>query len=80
VNIRVEKVTIKTACRSRHKPRSLGDCELDSGFPRTPGRRKKLFLSHLVPAFPSITDDMWLAGVRKNFSGEAIVGRDLQDV
>lgn len=41
---------------------------------------KKLVLSHLVPAFPSITDDMWLAGVRKNFSGEAIVGRDLQDV
>lgn len=41
---------------------------------------KKLVLSHLVPAFPSITDDMWLEGVRKNFSGEAIVGRDLQEV
>jgi ribonuclease BN (tRNA processing enzyme) len=41
---------------------------------------KKLVLSHLVPAFPSITDDMWLAGVRKNFKGEAIVGRDLQEV
>jgi ribonuclease BN (tRNA processing enzyme) len=37
-------------------------------------------LSHLVPAFPSITDDMWLSGVRKNFKGEAIVGRDLQEV
>jgi ribonuclease BN (tRNA processing enzyme) len=43
-------------------------------------RVKKLVLSHLVPAFPSITDDMWLAAVRKNFHGEAIVGRDLQDV
>lgn len=41
---------------------------------------KKLVLSHLVPAFPSITDDMWLDGVRKNFKGEATVGRDLQDV
>ena len=41
---------------------------------------KKLVLSHLVPAFPSITDDMWLEGVRKNFKGEAIVGRDLQEV
>jgi ribonuclease BN (tRNA processing enzyme) len=41
---------------------------------------KKLVLSHLVPAFPSITDDMWLTDVRKNFQGEAIVGRDLQAV
>jgi len=41
---------------------------------------KKLVLSHLVPAFPSITDDMWLEGVRKNFRGEAVVGDDLQDV
>jgi ribonuclease BN (tRNA processing enzyme) len=41
---------------------------------------KKLVLSHLVPAFPSITDDMWLEGVRKNFRGEAVVGHDLQDV
>ena len=41
---------------------------------------KKLVLSHLVPAFPTITDAMWLEGVRKHFKGEAIVGRDLQDV
>ena len=41
---------------------------------------RKLVLSHLVPAFPSITDDMWLSGVRKNFKGEAFVGRDLQEV
>jgi ribonuclease BN (tRNA processing enzyme) len=40
----------------------------------------KLVLSHLVPAFPSITDDMWLSGVRKNFRGEAVVGRDLQEL
>jgi ribonuclease BN (tRNA processing enzyme) len=41
---------------------------------------KKLVLSHLVPAFPWITDEMWLAGVRKHFTGEAVVGRDLQEV
>jgi len=41
---------------------------------------KRLVLSHLVPVFPWITDDMWLAGVRKNFNGDAIVGRDLQEV
>jgi ribonuclease BN (tRNA processing enzyme) len=41
---------------------------------------KKLVLSHLVPADPAITDEMWLAGVRKNFIGEAVVGRDLMEV
>ncbi|MES2043994.1 MAG: MBL fold metallo-hydrolase [Pseudomonadota bacterium] len=41
---------------------------------------KKLVLSHLVPADPAITDDMWLAGVRKNFAGEAVVGKDLMEV
>lgn len=41
---------------------------------------KKLVLSHLVPAFPSITDEMWLEGVRKHFKGEAVVGRDLAEV
>jgi ribonuclease BN (tRNA processing enzyme) len=41
---------------------------------------KKLVLSHLVPAFPTITDAMWLEGVRKHFHGEAIVGRDLMEV
>lgn len=41
---------------------------------------KKLVLSHLVPAFPSITDEMWLEGVRRNFKGTTLVGRDLQEV
>jgi ribonuclease BN (tRNA processing enzyme) len=41
---------------------------------------KKLVLTHLVPASPTITDQMWLEGVRKHFTGEAIVGRDLQEV
>lgn len=41
---------------------------------------KKLVLSHLVPAFPNISDEVWLRGVRKSFKGEAVVGRDLQEV
>ena len=41
---------------------------------------RKLVLSHLVPADPTITDEMWLEGVRKNFSGPAVVGRDLMEV
>lgn len=41
---------------------------------------KKLVLTHLVPAFPSITDAMWLEGVRKHFRGDAVVGRDLMIV
>lgn len=41
---------------------------------------KRLVLSHLVPASPAITDEMWLEGVRRHFHGEAIVGRDLQEV
>jgi ribonuclease BN (tRNA processing enzyme) len=41
---------------------------------------KKLVLSHLVPAFSSITDQMWVEGVRRHFQGEVVVGRDLQDV
>jgi ribonuclease BN (tRNA processing enzyme) len=41
-------------------------------------RVKKLMLTHLVPGDdPAITDAMWIEGVRKNFSGEIVVGRDL---
>lgn len=41
---------------------------------------KKLVLSHLVPALPTISDEMWLEGVRKHYRGEAVVGRDLMEV
>jgi ribonuclease BN (tRNA processing enzyme) len=41
---------------------------------------RKLVLTHLVPASPAITDAMWLAGVRRHYSGEAVVGRDLMEV
>lgn len=41
---------------------------------------KTLVLSHLVPAFPDISEDEWTAGVRRHFSGQVIVGRDLMEL
>ena len=42
---------------------------------------KKLVMSHFVPGDdPSITDALWIEGVRKNFSGEIVLGRDLMTV
>lgn len=42
---------------------------------------KTLVLSHFVPGDDaSITDEQWAEGVRKNFKGEIIVGRDLLEI
>jgi ribonuclease BN (tRNA processing enzyme) len=42
---------------------------------------KTLVLSHLVPPDDgSITDDMWMEGVRKHYGGPIIVGRDLLEI
>jgi ribonuclease BN (tRNA processing enzyme) len=42
---------------------------------------KTLVLSHLVPGGdPTITDDMWMAEVRKHFAGTVIVGKDLMEI
>lgn len=42
---------------------------------------KLLVLSHVVPGdMPSITDAMWLEGVRRHFAGRAVVGRDLMEI
>lgn len=40
---------------------------------------KTLVLTHFVPgADPTITDEMWTEGARREFGGQIIVGRDLQ--
>lgn len=40
-----------------------------------------LVLSHFVPGDdPSITDEQWMEGVRKHFSGRIIVGKDLMEI
>lgn len=42
---------------------------------------KTVVLNHFVPgADPGDTDEGWAAGVRKHFSGEIIVGRDLMEI
>ncbi|QDZ06405.1 MBL fold metallo-hydrolase [Sphingomonas panacisoli] len=42
---------------------------------------KTVVLSHLVPGgIPSISDEMWLEGVRRHFRGEIIVGRDMMEI
>lgn len=41
---------------------------------------KTVVLTHLVPAFPDLTDAMWAAGVRRFFKGQVIVGRDLMEL
>jgi ribonuclease BN (tRNA processing enzyme) len=37
-------------------------------------------LSHLVPAFPTITDAMWIEGVRRHYRGRIVVGRDMMEI
>ena len=37
-------------------------------------------LSHLIPAFDSISDDTWRAPAAKYFKGEVIVGIELMVV
>ena len=42
---------------------------------------KTLVLTHFVPGDdPTITEEEWTAGVRKHFSGQIIVGRDLLEI
>ena len=42
---------------------------------------KTVVLTHFVPPDDnSITDDMWMEGVRKHYKGEIIVGRDLLEI
>jgi ribonuclease BN (tRNA processing enzyme) len=41
---------------------------------------KLLVLSHLVPGDSDVTDDLWLAGVRENYSGKVIVAKDLMEL
>ena len=39
-----------------------------------------LVLSHLVPASPTISDAMWIEGVRRHYRGRIIVGRDMMEI
>lgn len=42
---------------------------------------KTVVLNHFVPGFdPTMTDEMWADGARKNFAGKVIVSSDLMEV
>lgn len=41
---------------------------------------KKLVLSHLVPGYEEITQEMWLAALQRGFNGEIVVGEDLMEI
>jgi ribonuclease BN (tRNA processing enzyme) len=42
---------------------------------------KRLALTHFVPSYdPTLTDEDWIAPVRRHFGGEIVAGRDLLDV
>jgi ribonuclease BN (tRNA processing enzyme) len=41
---------------------------------------KTLVLPHLVPADGEVTPEQWTDGVRKHFSGQVILGRDLLEI
>ncbi|WP_460452334.1 MBL fold metallo-hydrolase [Alsobacter sp. SYSU BS001988] len=53
----------------------------DVGLIAAQANVKNLVLNHFVPADdPAITEADWTAGVRKHFSGNVIVGRDLMEI
>ena len=53
----------------------------DIGKVATTAGVKTLVLTHFVPPDDnSITDDMWAEGVRKQYKGEIVVGRDLMEI
>lgn len=41
---------------------------------------KRLVLSHLVPGDIEISDDQWVAGIRKAYSGQVVVAKDLMEL
>jgi ribonuclease BN (tRNA processing enzyme) len=53
----------------------------DVGRVAAAARVRTVVLTHFIPNdTPEITDDMWMAGVRKHFGGTVIAGRDLQEI
>jgi ribonuclease BN (tRNA processing enzyme) len=50
----------------------------DAGRMASEAGARLLVLNHLVPgALQAIGDDVYIAGVRKHFSGKVVVGKDL---
>jgi ribonuclease BN (tRNA processing enzyme) len=79
----VDRLVIKTkngATLKKHLMDSHTKTE-DVGRIAAAAEVKVLVLSHLVPGDdPSVTDENWMEGVRKNFSGRIIVAKDLMQL
>jgi ribonuclease BN (tRNA processing enzyme) len=79
----VDRLLIKTknaATLKKHLMDSHTSAE-DVGRIAAAAGVKLLVLSHLVPADdPLVTDDNWMEAVRKNFSGRAVVAKDLMQL
>lgn len=58
---------------SHSTPEQVGRVATEAGV-------KTLVLSHFVPGGPMVSEDTWLAAIRPYFSGEIIIGRDLQAI
>lgn len=67
----VSPEVVRTHLMADHSPvEEVGRIAQEAGV-------KTLVLSHLTPAFDSITDDMWRAPAARNFKGKIIVAHDL---
>ena len=79
----VDRLVIKTkngATLKKHLMDSHTKTE-DVGRIAAAAEVKVLVLSHLVPGDdPSVIDENWMEGVRKNFSGRIIVAKDLMQL
>lgn len=58
---------------SHSTPEQVGRVATEAGV-------KTLLLSHFVPGGPMVSDETWLAAIRPHFSGEIIIGHDLQTI
>lgn len=79
----VDRLVIKTkngATLKKHLMESHTTTE-DVGRIAAAAGVKVLVLSHFVPGDdPEVTDEDWISGVRKNFSGQIIVAKDLMQL
>jgi ribonuclease BN (tRNA processing enzyme) len=79
----VDRLVIKTkngATLKKHLMESHTTTE-DVGRIAAAAGVKVLVLSHFVPGDdPEVTDEDWISGVRKNFSGKIIVAKDLMQL
>src|ERR1051326_1153384 len=79
----IEKLIKQNANATRLREHLLASHTSTEDVGRIAGQAgvKTLVLTHFVPGDdPTITDEQWTEGVRKNFKGKIIVGKDLLEI